>query len=260
MALGALPAPASATWSVIAINTRTGRIVIASATCVAQATLRRFPAEGLMDVQAIVVPGMGVAAVQAGLERTRNNQALIYRELERGTAPERILDLLRQDSTVDERQFGIVDRNGRVAGFSGSENGRASIDRGGRVPGTDVYYSIQGNLLTSSAVVEGAVVAFSAADGSLEDRAIAAMEAADAAGGDRRCSCHTRPVPAAPCETRHALVAYLLAADPHNPQGTSFNDGGSRLYIDVTDENILPSENANPVITLRMRYDAMKER
>jgi uncharacterized Ntn-hydrolase superfamily protein len=260
LALGALPALASATWSVIAIDARTGRIVIASATCIAQATLRRFPAEGLMDIQAIVVPGMGVAAVQAGLERTRKNQALIYRELERGTAPEHILDLLRQDSTVDERQFGIVDRNGRVAGFSGSENGRASLDRGGRVPGTDVYYSIQGNLLTSSAVVEGAVVAFLAADGSLEDRAIAAMEAADAAGGDRRCSCQTRPVPAAPCETRHALVAYLLAADPRDPQGTSFNDGGYRLYIDVTDENILPSENANPVVTLRTRYDAMKER
>jgi uncharacterized Ntn-hydrolase superfamily protein len=260
LALGALPAPASATWSVIAIDARTGRIVIASATCVTQATLRRFPAEGLMDIQAIVVPGVGAAAVQAGLDRTRKNQALIYRELKRGTAPERILDLLRQDSTVDERQFGIVDRDGRVAGFSGSENGRAALDRGGRVPGTDVYYSIQGNLLTSRAVVEGAVVAFSAADGSLEDRVIAAMEAADAAGGDRRCSCQIRPVPAAPCETRHALVAYLLAADPRDPQGTSFNDGGYRLYINVTDENILPSENANPVVTLRTRYDAIKER
>jgi uncharacterized Ntn-hydrolase superfamily protein len=86
-----------------------------------------------MDIQTIIVPGMGVAAVQAGLERTRKNQTLIYRELERGTAPERILDLLRQDSTVDERQFGIVDRNGHVARFSGSENGRASLDRGGRV-------------------------------------------------------------------------------------------------------------------------------
>lgn len=55
-------------------------------------------------------------------------------------------------------------------------------------------------------------------------------------------------------------MAYLLAADPRDPQGTSFNDGGCRLYIDVTDENILPSENANPVVTLRTRYDAMKER
>ena len=260
LALGAFPAPASATWSVIAIDARTGRIVIASATCLPQATLRRVPAKGLMDVQAVIVPGVGVAAAQARIDETGRNQALIYRELERGTAPERILDLLRQDATVDQRQFGIVDRNGRVAGFSGSANGSASLHRGGRVPGTDLYYSIQGNLLASDAVVEHAVVAFLAADGALEDRVIAAMEAADAAGGDRRCSCQTRPVPAAPCETRHAQVAYLLAADPSDPQGTSFNDGRYQLYIDVTDENILPSENANPVVTLRTRYDEMKER
>ena len=55
-------------------------------------------------------------------------------------------------------------------------------------------------------------------------------------------------------------VARLLAADPSDPQGTSFNDGRYQLYIDVTDENILPSENANPVVTLRTRYDEMKER
>jgi hypothetical protein len=30
------------------------------------------------------------------------------------------------------------------------------------------------------------------------------------------------------------------------------------MYIDVTDENIRPDENGNPVITLRMRYDAWK--
>lgn len=248
LALGTLPTPASATWSVIAIDARTGRIVIASATCLSQATLRQFPATGLMDIQAVVVPGVGVAAAQARIDYSRRSQTLIYRELERGTAPEGILDLLRQDSTVAEQQFGIVDRTGRVAGFSGSENGRASLDRGGRVPGTEVYYSIQGNLLASSTVVESAVVAFSTAGGSLEDRAIAAMEAGDAAGGDRRCSCQTEPVLAAPCETRHALVAYLLAAGP-----------GYRLYIDVTDENILSNENANPVVTLRSRYDATKE-
>ena len=57
-----LPTSLSATWSVIAIDTRTGQIVIASATCVPQASLRDFPADGLMDIQAIIVPGVGVAA------------------------------------------------------------------------------------------------------------------------------------------------------------------------------------------------------
>jgi hypothetical protein len=83
------------------------------------------------------------------------------------------------------------------------------------------------------------------------------MEAADEAGGDVRCTCETEPVPAAPCDSRNAHVAYILAADRDDREGVSFNDGQYALFIDVTDLNIQPTENANPVITLRMRYDRM---
>jgi hypothetical protein len=89
---------------------------------------------------------------------------------------------------------------------------------------------------------------------------MAAMEAADAAGGDARCTCETEPVPDAPCDGRNAHVAYILAADSDDTEGESFNDGDYHLFIDVTDENIEPDENANPVITLRMRYDEWAER
>ena len=65
-------------------------------------------------------------------------------------------------------------------------------------------------------------------------------------------------MPDAPCDSRNAHVAYLLAADPDDPEGEAFNDGAYALFIDVTDLNIQPHENANPVITLRMRYDAWK--
>lgn len=59
---------ARATWSVVAMDQRTGEVVIASATCVAQARFETFPARDLMDIQAIVVPGKGVASI--GPERT----------------------------------------------------------------------------------------------------------------------------------------------------------------------------------------------
>ena len=257
VALTVLPAPARATWSILVLDARTGRIVMASATCVAQANIATFPAKGLMDIQAVVVPGVGVAAVQAQLDPTRRNQALIYRELKRGTPPERILQLLAQDPSFEVRQFGIVDRYGRVAGHSGAANGRFTLVRGGRVPMTDIYYSVQGNLMASPAVVEDAVHALIAEDGTLDNRVMAAMEAGDAAGGDRRCSCLTQPYPKAPCQTRHAHVAYLLAAGPDDPEGSSFNDGIYDLYIEVTDENIRPDEDANPVVTLRWRYDQL---
>jgi uncharacterized Ntn-hydrolase superfamily protein len=253
-----VPAAAHATWSVVAVDRATGRVVIASATCVAQANLERFPAKGLMDVQAIIAPGFGVAAAQAGVDRTRANQSLIHAELMKGTHPSAIIQLLMADPAIQSRQFGIVDLQGRFAGFSGARNGAASLSVQGQVPGTEIYYSIQGNILASYAVVQNAVRALETTSGTITDRVMAAMEAADAAGGDRRCTCQSQPAPKGPCQTRTAHVAYLLAADSSDASGTSFNDGTYALYLNVTDQNIQPTENVNPVISLRQRYDAWK--
>jgi uncharacterized Ntn-hydrolase superfamily protein len=96
--------------------------------------------------------------------------------------------------------------------------------------------------------------------GSMLDRVMAAMEAANREGGDRRCTCASEPATASTrtCSLRTSHVAYLLAADTSNASGTSFNDGRYSLFIDVTDENIRPDESPDPVTTLRMRYDAWK--
>ncbi len=250
---------AFATWSVIALDKKTGTVVIASATCVLQANLEGFPAKDLRDIQAIVVPGVGIAAAQAGVDRTRKNQLLIFTELQKGTAPDQILVLLREDPRIESRQFGIVDMQGRMAGFSGSTNGKVSLDRQGHVAGTEIYYSIQGNILTDEAVVTDAVQAFTAASGELTDRVMAAMEAADAKGGDSRCSCEKGPKLEAPCTTRTAHVSYILRADKTDKNGESFNDGHYALYMSVTDRDIKPTEDSNPVKTLRMRYNEWKK-
>lgn len=255
-----LPAPLFATWSVIAVDGRTGRVVIASATCVPQSRLLAFPATGLMDIQAIVVPGVGVAAAQAGVDRTRANQRLIHAEMQRGTDPQAILALLSEDPDFQRRQFGIVDLQGRAAGFSGTENRPASLSVQGRLPDQEIAFSIQGNILASNEVVYRAVQRFLSAEGSLTDRVMAAMEGADEAGGDSRCTCETEPVPDAPCDGRNAHVAYILAADPGDAEGTDFNDGDYSLYLSVTDEDIQPWENGNPVITLRQRYEVWRAR
>ena len=250
---------ASATWSVIALDRDTGVVVISSATCVPQERLERFPAKDLRDIQAIVVPGVGVAAAQAGVDRTRANQKLIYAELVKGTAPAEIIAMLKQDEAIQTRQFGILDMLGRAAGFSGEKNGKTSLDRQGQVAGTRIHYSIQGNILASEDVVESAVRAFEAAKGSLTDRVMAAMEAADAKGGDSRCTCATEPKTDAPCDGKTSHVAYILRADKSDKSGESFNDGTYAMYISVTDKDIKPTENANPVKTLRMRYDAAQK-
>ncbi len=147
---------------------------------------------------------------------------------------------------------------GRCAGFSGADNGAASLSVQDSVPGTGIVFSIQGNILASDQVVHDAVSAFQAGSGTMTDRVMAAMEAADRAGGDQRCTCSTEPVPDAPCEFRTSFVAYLLVADPDDPSGDAYNDGDYHLYLNVTDQNLRPGEDANPVRTLRMRYDAWK--
>jgi uncharacterized Ntn-hydrolase superfamily protein len=247
-----------ATWSVIALDRKSRIVVIASATCVPQQALERFPAKDLRDVQAIVVPGKGVAAAQAGVDRTRANQKLIFDELQKGTEPAKILELLRADPAIEGRQFAILDMEGRSAGFSGARNNAVSLDRQAQVAGTEIFYAVQGNILASDAVVTDAMDAFAKASGELADRVMAAMEAADAKGGDKRCTCETAPKVDAPCDGKTAHVAYILIAGPDDRDGTSVNDGAYRAYISVTDRDITPQENANPVKTLRMRYDKWK--
>ena len=61
MAALVLPSPVSGTWSIIAIDRATGRMVISSATCAATRPNQ------LKQLQAIVIPGVGVAAAQAGV-------------------------------------------------------------------------------------------------------------------------------------------------------------------------------------------------
>ena len=253
--------PAFATWSVIAVDQKTREVVIASATCVPQGAFAGFPAKGLMDVQAIVVPGKGVAAAQAGVDRTRKNQQLVFDEIVKGTEPAKIIEMLKADPAMESRQFAIVDLQGRTAGFSGQKNLAASLSQQRQVAGTGIFFSIQGNILAGDEVVTAAMTAFETAKGSLADRVMAAMEEADARGGDKRCTCATPPLPAATaaCETKTSHVAYILRADPTDTNGAAFNDGIYAMYVAVTNDDIQPAENANPVKTLRLRYEAWKK-
>jgi uncharacterized Ntn-hydrolase superfamily protein len=254
-----------ATWSVVAVDARTGEVVIASATCVRQAGFPQRtpnPARDLMDVQAVVVPGVGVAACQAGVDNTRQNQMLVYNELRQGTPPPEIIRKLQEDPQIERRQFGIVaipnggaitPRNNR-AGFNGSGNSPVSLFYGGAVG--DIYYQVQGNTLLGYQVVHAAALALTRRDGTMADRVMAAMEAADANGGDSRCNCGNNPLDFVPCDNKTAHVAYILIAKKDDPVGVTHNDGRYYLYLSVTDENTKPGESGNPVKTLRLRYDA----
>jgi hypothetical protein len=261
--LVAWSSPASATWSVVAVDRSTGRVVIASATCVDQGD------DFLKGVQAVVVPGKGVAACQAAVDNTHANQMLVFQELQKGTDPKEIINLLSKDPAYQSRQFGIVDLQGRRAGHSGLTNGYVSQDMQGQVPGTEIFYSIQGNILRPGNVVPNAVQAFIKTAGAITDRVMAAMEAADGSGGDSRCTCPPWPTdgtkPPIPCDEKTAHVSYILMAEKADTNGDSHNNGKYAMYINVSQPapdhkaGIKQGENLNPVKTLRMRYDAWRK-
>jgi len=260
----ALPSSALATWSVIAVDRSTGRVVIASATCVDRDD------QFLMGVQAVVVPGRGVAACQAAVDGTHKNQMLVFQELQKGTDPNQIIEMLAADPAFQSRQFGILDLEGRSAGHSGLGNGYVAQDVQGQVPGTEIFYSIQGNILRPGNLVPNAVQAFIKTQGALTDRVMAAMDAADGSGGDSRCNCPPWPtdgtMPAIQCDGRTSHVAYIMMAEKGDTSGDSHNNGKYAMYITASQPGpekgpgqVKPGENLNPVKTLRMRYDAWRK-
>ena len=264
LTLALTPISASATWSIVAIDRNTGRMVISSATCAATAPNQ------LKLLQAIVIPGVGIAAAQAGVDRTHENQKLIYREMQNGTAPADIIRMLEEDENIERRQFGIIDVQGRTAGRSGSRNGVVSMDLQGESD-DGILWSVQGNIIATEEALTAAATIMQHGPSDIIDRVMLAMEVADSRGGDVRCTCQRAPFPvAAPCNGKTAHVSYLLAADSDDSLGAfagnhpedmeaPYNDGDYYLYLMVVPTNTAPDEDANPVRTLRMRYDTWKE-
>jgi len=195
---------------------------------------------------------------------------VVFQELQKGTDPKQIVEILSTDPAFQSRQFGILDLQGRRAGHSGLTNGYVSQDLQGQVPGTEIFYSIQGNILRPGEVVPNAVQAFLKTQGAITDRVMAAMEAADGSGGDSRCTCPPWPAdgskPPIPCDGKTAHVAYILMAEKNDSSGDSHNNGKYAMYITVSQpgpdhgpNTIKAGENLNPVKTLRVRYDAWRK-
>lgn len=123
--------------------------------------------------------GVGAVATQAAAIAGYGPQLLDA--LAAGADPEEAIHtVLRSDEGRDTRQLGVVAADGRSASWTGSEcNEWAGHELGDG-------FAAQGNILAGEAVVADMARAFREADGSLAERLIAGLEAAQAAGGDVR--------------------------------------------------------------------------
>jgi uncharacterized Ntn-hydrolase superfamily protein len=96
------------------------------------------------------------------------------------TAQEALKGLLTADAGVDVRQVAFVDAKGNVAAHTGSK----AIEAAGHIMGRG--YSVQSNLMYKSTVPAAMARAFESSKGDLAERMLAALEAAQAEGGDIR--------------------------------------------------------------------------
>ena len=161
--------PRALTWSILVRDPVTGALGAAVAT--------RFFAVGAL---AIHVEGeVAALATQALINPMYAVHGMA--RLRAGEPPDAIAAaLLAEDAGRDHRQLHMIDAQGRIAQYTGKD----CVAWCGSVRGADV--SVAGNMLAGSAVVERTLAAFERAAGTLADRLLTALEAGEAAGGDKR--------------------------------------------------------------------------
>lgn len=123
--------------------------------------------------------GVGAVATQSFVDPSYGPLGLDLMRAGR-TAEQSLRALLTADPHPEVRQVAMIDASGGVA----AHTGEACIPAAGHMTGKD--YSVQANLMVSDAVWPAMAEAFESTEGDLAERMLAALEAAQAAGGDIR--------------------------------------------------------------------------
>jgi len=174
--LAALPASTStstlrpvATYSIVARDPATGELGVAVQShwfSVGSVVSWAEAGVGAVATQSFVDPGYG----PLGLSLMRAGRS----------APDSLKALLAGDPQRDVRQVGMVDAQGRAATHTGS----LCIPAAGGQTGQE--YVVQANLMQKPSVWPAMARTFEAAKGDLAERMLAALDAAEAEGGDIR--------------------------------------------------------------------------
>jgi uncharacterized Ntn-hydrolase superfamily protein len=171
-ALVTSPAPAqemTGTYSIVARDPATGELGVA--------VQSRAFAVGSRVPHAKA--GVGAIATQASTNVAYGVEGLAL--LEKGLSPGDVVkQLTGADERRDRRQVAVLDVKGRVKAYTGTGTNAWA----GHIEGDN--YSVQGNILAGEAVVKEMARAFEEAEGELALRLMAALDAAQAAGGDKR--------------------------------------------------------------------------
>lgn len=225
------------TFSIVAVDTVTGEIGSAGASCVTSYSTYPHGAAILSDV----IPGIGVIHTQAAWNPTNQQNAHVH--MMAGESPQQIVDwLVAHDAQGNPsiRQYGIVDfRNNqpRAASYTGVSCSPYKNDT------THLFYSIQGNILFGQQIIDSMQVRFLHTIGTLADRLMAALQGAKVVGADTRC---------AP-RNSSSLSAFLRVAKPGNQADSLWLDLWMAYPQSFT--GIVP---VDPIDSLQTLYDRWK--
>jgi uncharacterized Ntn-hydrolase superfamily protein len=198
------------TWSIIARDA-SGAFGVAIST--------RFFAVGALCPHA--ESGAGALSTQALVNPHYGKQAL---ELLRSgvPAPEVVKRLVTPDEGREHRQLHVIDAAGRI----GQHTGKECIGWAGAIAGDG--FSVAGNMLANGSVIRETARAFSSSKKPFAEKLIEALEAGEAAGGDKRG------------KQSAALLVY-----------------STETYADF---NLRVDDHAEPLVELRRLYDKAHER
>lgn len=245
LVLGLAVQPALATWSVVAVNVKTGEVAIASATCLANTNLQK--------IVPCILPGLGAGAVQSSTDLDASQRIAIWNGMLAGMTPQQILN-----STLNPgHQYGICNMFGPPVTYTSSIAGAAAKGVAGTTG--DIHYAIQGNVLAHKKVIGDAEKAFLNTPGDLGQKVMAAMETAGLGGGDGRCSCSLGTPNSCgyppPNFTHSAHTAFVIVSRVGDTKGVCNANKGcanGNYYLDL---NSISNKNGpDPVTVLVDRY------
>jgi uncharacterized Ntn-hydrolase superfamily protein len=195
------------TFSIVAVDTLTGEVGSAGASCV---DLILFFPNYSIDFLGDLLPGQGAINTQASYSTV--NQANARARMLAGDGPQEIINwLIANDAnnTPNSRQYGIAslsNNSALTAGYTGS----GTLNYKNHIAGPN--YCIQGNILLGQAILDSMEARFLREPGDLACKLMAALQGAKVPGADTRCASN------GPNGTS-SLFAFLKVAQPTDTYG-----------------------------------------
>jgi len=174
--------------------------------------------------------GVGAVATQSFVDPSYGKNGLDLMRSGR-SAPDALKELLGKDEAREVRQVAMIDAQGRVEAFTG----KSDIQAAGHIVGNN--FSVQANLMLNDKIWPAMAHAFENTKGDLADRMLAALDAAQLAGGDIR--------------GRQSAALIVVTG---KPTGQAWKDRTFDLRVD---DSVEPLKELRRLVTLQRAYNHM---